>query len=152
MIQREKLQIIGISVRTTNRNNQVGADLGELWSRLFSENILKKIPNKLSNDIYCVYTDYESNYTGTYTALLGLAVSSLDAVPAGLIAREFEADAFQHFQAVGTMPNAVMQTWLDIWKNDSKLNRKYSYDLEVYGEKSQQGGQSEVDIYLAIKS
>jgi predicted transcriptional regulator YdeE len=50
------------------------------------------------------------------------------------------------------MPKAVVDTWATIWEKDNELNRKYAYDFEVYGEKSQRGSASEVDIYLSIKS
>ena len=49
------------------------------------------------------------------------------------------------------MPNAVVNVWLDIWKRDKELDRKYSYDFEVYGQKSQNGENSEVEIYIAKK-
>lgn len=49
------------------------------------------------------------------------------------------------------MPNAVMETWKEIWTKDNELNRKYTADFEVYGEKSQNGENSEVDIYIATE-
>lgn len=49
------------------------------------------------------------------------------------------------------MPNAVVNVWFDIWKRDKELDRKYSYDFEVYGHKSQNGENSEVEIYIAKK-
>lgn len=49
------------------------------------------------------------------------------------------------------MPNAVVNTWREIWKKDKELDRKYSYDFEVYTEKSQNGENSEVEIYISKK-
>jgi predicted transcriptional regulator YdeE len=49
------------------------------------------------------------------------------------------------------MPKAIMDTWSDIWNRDKELQRKYSYDFEVYGEKSQKGENSEVPIYVSTK-
>ena len=40
-------KIIGISTRTTNKDNQSKEDLGKLWERFFSEKIIEKVPNKL---------------------------------------------------------------------------------------------------------
>lgn len=143
-------KIIGISVRTTNKNNQVKNDLERLWNLFFSENIIEKIPNKTSNEIVAIYTDYTSNYTEDYTTIIGIPVSSLDTIPDKLIGREFPAENFQKFTAKGEIPQAVVNTWIDIWSKDNQLNRKYTYDLEVYGEKSQNGINSEVDIYISI--
>ena len=144
-------RVIGISIRTTNANNQSQQDLGKLWGQFFAENIIAKIPNKISSHILAVYTDYESDYTGKYTTIIGVPVSSLDEMPSGLIGREFEAGNFQKFVAKGEMSSAVVNTWIDIWQRDKELNRKYSYDFEVYGENSNNGENSEVEIYIALK-
>ena len=98
-----------------------------------------KIPNKFNNDIYSIYTDYKSDFTEDYTTIIGLKVNSLDTIPEGLIGRQFAADNFVQFIAKGQVPKAVLDTWASIWEQDKELNRKYSYDFEVYGDKSQNG-------------
>lgn len=145
-------KIIGISIRTTNKNQQSQQDLGLLWGRFFEENIMEQIPNKVSNDIISIYTDYKSDYTDEYTTIIGVPVATLELIPDGLVGREFKPDNFQKFIAKGKMPKAVMDIWLDIWQRENELNRKYTYDFEVYGPKSQNGIDSEVDIYLSINS
>ncbi|MCD9612050.1 GyrI-like domain-containing protein [Tenacibaculum maritimum] len=144
-------KIIGISTRTTNKDNKSQQDLGKLWEQFYVENILEKVPNKVSNEIVSVYTDYKSDYTEDYTTIIGIPVSSLNEIPNGLIGREFQSDNFQKFIAKGEMPNAIVSTWINIWKKDNELNRKYTYDFEVYGENSLKGENSEVEIYIATK-
>lgn len=143
-------KIIGISVHTTNKANQSAQDLGKLWEQFFINNILDKVSNKLNNSIYAVYTDYKSDYTEEYTAIIGVSVAEIDQIPDGLIGREFPSESFQIFKAKGEMPNAVANSWSDIWKRDKELKRKYTYDFEVYDENSQNGENSVVDIYIAI--
>jgi predicted transcriptional regulator YdeE len=142
--------IIGISIRTTNKNNQSAIDIGNLWGQFYADNLMDKIPNKVSSDIYSIYTDYKSDFTDEYSTIIGLRVSSLEIVPTGLIGRQFPSGTFQKFIAKGAMPQAVIDTWMDIWKRDKELKRKYSYDFEVHGAKSQNGVESEVEIYIAI--
>ncbi len=144
-------KVIGISVRTTNANNQSQQDLGKLWGQFFAENIIAKIPNKISNHILTIYTDYKSDFTDEYTTIIGVPVSTLDEIPDGLIGCEFEAGKFQKFVAKGEIPGAVANTWIEIWQRDKELNRKYSYDFEVYGDKSNNGDKSEVEIFIAIE-
>ena len=144
-------KIIGISIKTTNENNQSQADLGKLWGEFFADNVFDKIPNKVSSEIVAVYTDYKSDFTEDYTTIIGVSVSTLDEIPTGLVGREFQSETFQKFIAKGEMPKAVVNTWIDIWRRDKELNRKYSYDFEVYGEKSQNGENSEVEIFIATK-
>ncbi|WP_404811570.1 GyrI-like domain-containing protein [Capnocytophaga canimorsus] len=143
-------KIIGIAVRTTNANGQAATDLGKLWGQFMSDTI-SKISNTISEEIIAIYTDYESDYQGAYTAIIGKKVSSLDEIPNGMIGREFPATKFQKFIAKGEMPNAVMQTWKTIWEQDATLHRAYHYDFEVYGEKSQNGDESEVEVFVSVK-
>ena len=42
----QKFNIIGISIRTTNENEQSGKDIPALWDQFISEGIAEKIPNK----------------------------------------------------------------------------------------------------------
>ena len=144
-------KIIGISTRTTNKNNQSQQDLTNLWGQFYAHNIFDKIPNKVSDNVLSIYTDYKSDFTDEYTTIIGIPVSTLDEIPTELIGREFSADNFQKIVAKGEMPNAVVNVWLDIWKRDEELDRKYSYDFEVYGQKSPNGENSEVEIYIAKK-
>lgn len=145
-----EFKIIGIAVRTTNVNGQAATDLGKLWGQFISDTI-SKIPNTISEEIIAMYTDYENDYQGEYTAIIGKKVSSLDEIPNGMIGRELPATKFQKFIAKGEMPNAVMLTWKAIWEQDATLHRAYQYDFEVYGEKSQNGDQSEVEIFISVK-
>ena len=144
-------KIIGISVRTTNQNNKSAADIGNLWGLFYAKNVAALIPNKISDDIYAIYTDYKSNFTEDYTTIIGIRVSSLDFIPEGLIGRQFEAEHFLKFTAKGNMPQAVIDAWINIWSRDQELNRNYSYDFEVYNEKSQNPENAEVDIFIAVK-
>ena len=42
MIAIPSFKIIGISVRTTNANNQAQIDINKLWDQWYNENIIKK--------------------------------------------------------------------------------------------------------------
>lgn len=145
------IKIIGIATRTTNKDNQSQKDLERLWGQFYAENILEKVSNKISNEIISIYTDYKNDYTEDYTTIIGIPVSTLNEIPNGLIGREFPFENFEKFVAKGEMPNAVVETWVDIWKKDKELNRKYTYDFEVYGENSQKGENSEVEIHIAVE-
>ena len=144
-------KIIGIGIESTNENGQAAEDLENLWSRFYAENVLAQIPNKLSEDIYAIYTDYESDYTGKYTCIIGQKVDSIAKFPAGLIGREFKSGTYRKIIAKGPMPNAIVDAWKEIWDKDEELNRSYTADFEVYSQKSQNGDNSEVEIYIATE-
>src|SRR5690349_24486132 len=107
--------IAGISVRTTNENMQAMKDIGELWGRFMGGDIGSKIPNKVSEDVYCMYTDYESDVNGPYTTILGYQVGSLDNLPDGIQGKQVPEAKYQVFPAKGKLPDIVVDTWKKIW-------------------------------------
>ena len=144
-------KIIGISIETTNEDGKSIEDMGKLWGKFYSDGVSEKIPNKESDEIYSIYTDYESDYTGKITAILGQKVKSLDEIPDGLVGREFKGGKYIKFVAKGEMPDAIVDVWGKIWKEDKELKRRYTADFEVYGEKSQNGAKSEVEVFIATE-
>ena len=149
--QLELFKIIGISVRTTNENGQAGKDISFLWNKFFEENISSKVPNKLSDEIYSVYTHYEKDHTKPYTTILGYKVKETESVPEGLVARVIDSSSYKVFTAKGKMAEGfVFKEWQNIWNLNDELNRSYTSDFEIYGAKSQNPENAEVDIYIAL--
>ena len=144
----EAFHVIGIFVRTTNTGNKSLQDIGNLFGQFMGTNIFKKIPNKLSGDIYCVYTDYESDFNGPYTTIVGCKVSSLTDIPTGLIAKTIPAAKYQVYTSTGKLSVSLSKTWEGIW--NTKIDRRYSSDFDIYGEKARDFENAEVDTYVAI--
>ena len=145
-----KFNVIGISVRTTNENAQASTDIPALWARFMNEAIAAKIPNKLDQSLYCIYTDYEKDHTRPYTTILGCQVSSLAVIPEGMVGVTFEAANYSKFVAKGNiLQGMVFNEWTKIWNSD--LPRAYTADFEVYGEKAQNPVDAAVDIFIALK-
>ncbi len=114
-----------------------------------TENLLSKIPNKIDDTLYCIYTDYEKDHTKPYTTILGCKVSNLDIIPEGMVGKTFEGGNYQKHTAKGNiMEGMVFGEWLKIWNSD--IPRAYSADFEVYGEKAQNPTDAEVDIFIAV--
>ncbi|TXD77912.1 GyrI-like domain-containing protein [Algoriphagus ratkowskyi] len=144
-------KIIGIAARTSNTSGKAAEVLGALWRRFFEEQIGDKIEGKISDDIYAIYTDYESDYKGEYTCLIGYQVENEGNITEGLVSKKFHGGKHAKFVAKGKMPDAVVNCWQEIWAKDSDLDREYTADFEVYGSQSQQGANSSVDIFIAVK-
>lgn len=148
----QKFYVVGISTRTTNANGQSAKDIEALWGKFWSEEIQKQIPNQISDEIYAVYTDYESDFTRPYTAIVGSAVSSLAHIPEGFVGITIETTTYQKFVSKGKMPEAVFNTWLAIW-GDQELNqqRAYQADFTIHGKKYYDGDQAEVETFISVK-
>lgn len=146
----EPFNIIGISIRTTNENGQASKEIAELWGKFMSESILEKIPNKVDNEIYSLYTDYESDHTKPYTAILGCKVENLDNIPSGMIGKSFSGGTYTKTTAKGDlMQGLVVNQWSKIF--EMELDRTYDADFETFGEKAQNPSDAEVDFYVGIK-
>lgn len=142
-------KVIGISVRTTNQNGKSAQDIPALWAKFMGEGTLEKIPNRLSDDLYCVYTDYERDHTRPYTTILGCRVSTLESVPEGMVGKTIPAGDYVRYLSKGNLrEGAVIGTWHEIWGSD--LPRKYTADFEIYGKRAQRPENAEVDIFVAI--
>ena len=133
--------IIGISVRTTNENNQVAKDIPALWERFMVEGIMDKIPNKIDATIYCLYTDYESDHTKPYTTILGCKVATIENVPDGMVAKHIEAG---HYGEINLQGNLLLTYNLSdngfgsVVINGSSLNAgMYIYSLVVNGQEAE---------------
>lgn len=146
----QKFNVIGISVRTTNENGQSGKDIPALWSQFMTEEIQSKIPNKVSEDLFCIYTDYEKDHTKPYTTILGCKVESLDVIPENMIGKTIESANYKELIAKGNLSEGIVfNKWLEIWNSD--LDRSFTADFEVYGEKTQNPEKAEVAIYIALQ-
>lgn len=143
-----ELYVIGISVRTSNQNGQAQADIGALWGKLRQENLLTQIPNKVSHEIYCVYTDHESDFQGPYTTILGSQVHTLETSPTKLTGKTIPAANYQVYPSKGKLPDCVAKTWNFIWQTN--LNRKYTADFDVYGQQTQNPEAAEVKTFVCV--
>lgn len=146
----QKIDILGISVRTSNNNGEAARDIPALWSRFIIEGLAGIIPNKVDETIYCLYTDYEKDHSTPYTTILGCAVSTLTDIPEGMVAKSIEVANYQKYTAKGNLKEGVVfNEWVKIWNSD--LDRSYTTDYEVYGLKAGNMENAEVDIFIAIK-
>lgn len=145
----QEFKVIGIAVRTTNENGQSAQDIPALWNKFMSEGVATTIPNKLSDEIYCIYTDYEKDHTKPYTTLIGCKVSTLINLPAEMVGKTFVTGDYVKYLSKGNiMEGMVIGTWQEIWASD--LKRKYTADFEIYGARAQNPEQAEVDIFVAV--
>jgi predicted transcriptional regulator YdeE len=139
----EKFTLIGITVRTTNQGGQSQKDISDLYGNFFSNQIADKIPGKISADLICAYTKYESDMNGPYTVLLGFKVSDNVKAPEGLDMIIVPEMIYQVFTSSDAKTETVVQTWMKIWQ--SEIPRAYQTDFDIY----LQDGR--VETYVSIK-
>lgn len=139
---------IGFAVRTLN-GAQFVSDVTPLWEQLFQKNEIAKIPNRKNDRFLVVYTDYAGDYTEPFTYLLGCEVTTLDSVPQGMRGLQIPKQSYQLFEARGSYPNALIETWQKIW--NAPIPRAYHVDLEEYPSNFSPAGPQPIDIFIGIK-
>jgi predicted transcriptional regulator YdeE len=142
------LHIIGIEIRTTNDNGDAFQDIPLLWTKFFEQSLIDKIPNKVSGNIYGVYTQFENmgqNNNGTYSFIIGVEVSDWDSIPEDLVMTVIPKSNYQIVEVATGHPEKVGEKWQEIWGYSFENERTFVSDFELYRETG------EIDIYLGIK-
>lgn len=148
--EKDEFKLVGLRLKgkTTNQNNQASKDCGNLWQKFETEKIFDLIPDKLSDEIYAVYFDYESNETSPFSYFIGCKAAMDAETPQELSELLIPAQKYIKYTAKGVMTGCITETWKKIWSSD--LNREFGFDFEVYDERSQDWSHSEIDIFISV--
>lgn len=120
--------VAGIAIRTTNQNDRAQTDIGNLWAKFMNENIAGQIAARLSNDIYCVYTDYENDHTGWYTTVLGCRIDNPDDSE-GMFTALIPKGSYRLYRPEGEVPGYMISTRQQICADCHGRNFIADYDL-----------------------
>lgn len=145
----ENFKLIGLKLnrKTKNENGQSGKDCGELWQFFEEQKIAEQVPNKISDAIYAVYHDYESDENGLFSYFIGCKVEENTTIPENLDTIIIPAQNYHKEIAKGQMTACISDAWARIWNSD--LNRKFGFDFEIYDERSLDWNNAEIDIYIS---
>jgi predicted transcriptional regulator YdeE len=140
--------IAGLAVRTINKDGQADKDIGNLWQTFTANNMADSLEERESNELYCVYTDYESDHNDYYTAILGCKVTSIEYLPEGFTGKAIPASKYAVYSPEGKFPENIAATWKQIWL--AYINRKYTADFDVYNVAGKSFQEIESKVYVAI--
>ncbi len=146
-----EFRLVGISLgrKTYNANGQSGIDCGQLWQTFEQEKIFNQINDKIADDCYAVYYDYDGDHTQPFAYFIGCKVTADAIVPEGLEALQIPEQEYVHYIAKGKMPDCVANVWREIWQTE--YPRNYQYDFEIYSAKSFDWNNAEVDVFIGAK-
>jgi predicted transcriptional regulator YdeE len=139
--------VTGIAIRTTNMDGKSQVDIGNLWSKFMNENIAGQIEAKISDDIYCVYTDYENDHTGWYTAVLGCQIARPEDSE-GMFTALIPKGSYRVYKPIGTFPDCVAKAWREIWQDCSP--RSYIADYDLYKASAESFVDTKTEIYVGF--
>ena len=137
--------INGLQVRTKNVDemNPETQKIAPLWGRFFTE-ILPTL-GTTPPQLYGVYSNYESDAFGEFDVLAGADVLEKSD---GLKSVTVEAGNYLVFTAKGELPQAVIETWGQVWAyfEDPSIDEKRAFktDFELYK------SETEAEIYIGV--
>ena len=159
MTQLSEINLVGITCRTNNAHiferdpstNKIAATVQQYFHN--------GLPNKIFNrkkpgTTYCVYTDYESDFTGDYTYFIGEEVTSLEELPEGFVTVTIPAQTYMKFtNEPGPMPDVCVDMWKKIWAMTPTTlgERSYLADFEIYDERAADHQSVVLDIYIGTR-
>lgn len=149
--------VVGIAARTNNAKEAASDGIiGRQWHRFMSEQLLEKIPGKVSSEIYGVYTEYASDANDDYTLVLGAKVQgAADNLPSGMVKAVIPQTRFAVFTSGrGPVAKVVVETWQNIWsyfQSEENEKRAYQADFELYDQRAADPDKAQVDIYIGLK-
>lgn len=147
------MYIVGLEVRTTNRDETDPeiARIPVVWKRAIEENLAGKIPDATEPTITLgAYTRYQTDENGPYSLIVGAEVASLGDVPEGMAGITVLAQEYLIFSAVGEMPQAGIDAWVEVhryFSETTSLTRSFTADFERYDS----ARPDEVEIYIAVR-
>jgi predicted transcriptional regulator YdeE len=158
IVNQQPFQVIGIAASTSNAK-EAGPDaiIGKQWHRFMSEDLINKIPNRVDQTIYAVYTDYTSDANGQYTLILGAKVRPIPnpTIPDGMVIKSVPAGRYAVFTTErGPVIKVVVDAWKRIWayyQSPQNGQRAYYADFEVYDQRAADPNNAQVDIYVGLK-
>lgn len=158
LITLPSFSLIGLKARTSLalESNPVTSQIVPTVGRYFQEGICAKIPGRIKPGInYFAYAEYETDFTGLYTYLIGEVVDDKAEAPEGLYKLNIPSQAYSKItNGPGPMPGVCIQAWQKIWlmnKEELGGDRAYIADFEIYDERAKDYQNTILDIYVGLK-
>jgi len=141
-VELKSKKIYGLTIRTNNEKemNPKTAQIGTMWGEYFAK-VLPALPEGSKG--YGVYSNYESDAFGDFDVMAGAELENKELTTVTL-----EEGNYLCFKAEGELPQAVIDTWGEIWNyftdENSPEKRAFRTDFEVYL------NENEAEIYIGI--
>jgi predicted transcriptional regulator YdeE len=138
--------IFGLVARTNNEN-EMNSQLKKIAGLVQEFDASVSVNYRSGARVYTVYSDYETDSSGSYSVLVG--TDKVESSTVALESVKIQEGNYLVFSARGNVPNIVLETWSKIWSHFESENcphvRAYSTDFEFYK------SQNEIEIHIAIK-
>ena len=142
--QDQAIHVFGIELRTSN--DLAFDSIPPHWQRFAETQVLARIPGKLSDEVYAVYTHFQNagrNNQGSYSLVIGAAVAPDTPLPEGLTRAVIPASQRAVFPVAPGRLDLVGAAWQEVWEH-TELPKTYIAEYEHYR------ANGEIDILVGI--
>lgn len=141
--------IVGVTAVTSNEDSNAINIIGSLWRKLYQEDRVAKIKNRLNEYSIGLYSDYNNaGYTVTVGCeVLKMSEQEVDALDGELSVKYIPSGKYAKFEVHGDVQEAVRTAWEAICKME--LDRTFTGDFEEYVDNNM--NDATIYIYVAIK-
>lgn len=153
IVTKDTFRAVGISI-TTRNDIEFSADgkIPHLWQTYFQENIMNQVPNKIGTETIALYSNYESDETGSYTYTIGNTVSAFELIPERMTLFSIPKTTYAVFTTRrGKISEVVPEMWRHIWEWSKENKRAFTVDFELYDERTANPDDAQVDIYISLE-
>lgn len=147
IVELKEKTVFGLSARTNNQAPDMGAVIGGVWERFFTQGIYEAIPDKCSGMPMGIYSGYAGGILDDYDFTAGCQTLAEGNAPEGMALIRIPAGKYARFVVKGHMHRAVAKFWQELWKMD--LDRAFKADFEEY--RNQDVENAEIHIYVGLK-
>ncbi len=143
-VELQSVKIKGLQVRTNNANeiHPETQKIAPLWERFFQE-VMPTL--KEGSTVYGVYHNYASDANGDFDVTVGADVLE---VTEEMKEVTLEEGRYLVFPVKGELPQAIIDTWQQVWAyfDDPSIDehRAYETDFEKYI------SEDEVEIFIGV--
>lgn len=156
-MQLPEIKLIGITARTNNKleMDPDTAKIGGTIQQYFHQQLAEKMTQRKNPGItYCVYTEYESDFTGDYTYFIGEEVTSFANLPKIFTELTIAPQTYAKYTSdAGPMPLVCINMWQKIWQMTTEEfggNRSYQADFELYDQRAKDPQNVVLDIFIGV--
>ncbi len=139
--------VVGFSARTNNTSPEMGAVIGGLWQKLYSQDGCGRLKNRVNEKACGIYTDYSGDHFNDYTVITACEVENASEVPENMEVHKIPAGRYAKFTVIGNMIAAVAEFWQKLWSME--LDRSFICDFEEYQNADPEN--AEIHIYIGLK-
>ena len=140
--------LTGISVRTSGESIQSADDIRKLWEEFWNKNIFSFTEKKKNSLIYGVHTNYDGDNTKAYDFYACCEIEKSESSNSEFPVVSIPESKYAKFSIKGNYDDSAEELWALIEKTE--LDRKYTYDFEVYHNDGSDPEDQLLEIYVAV--